>query len=123
MKTRGRTDIDSYIASYPENVQRRLQEVRVAIASVAPEAAECICYGIPTFKLNGNLVHFGATAKHIGFYPGASGVAAFTAELAAYDCSKGTVRFPLDQELPLDLIRRITQCRKDENLKKKSRLK
>lgn len=92
------------------------------VRKAAPEAEEAISYGIPTFKLHGNLVHFAAFKNHIGFFPAPSGIAAFKKELAAYKGAKGSVQFPLDQPLPLALITKIVKFRVKENTdKKKSR--
>ena len=110
------TSIDAYIALFPPDVQNLLQTVRATIKAVAPEAEEKISYQIPTFALKGNLVHFAAYKNHIGFYPGASGIRTFTQELANYQTSKGTVQFPLQEPLPLALIRDIVQFRVVENL-------
>lgn len=109
------TSIDIYIADYPKPVQKMLRELRTYIHKLAPKATEKMSYGIPTFELQGNLVHFAAYASHIGFYPGASGIKHFQKELAAYSLSKGTVRFPLDHALPFGLIRRIVLFRVKEN--------
>ena len=103
--------IDAYIAVFPEDVQAILQQVRRTIHEAAPEATEAISYQMPTFKLHGNLVHFGAFKNHIGFYPVPSGMAAFEEELAAYKQGKGSVQFPLNKPMPLDLIRRIVEFR------------
>jgi uncharacterized protein YdhG (YjbR/CyaY superfamily) len=107
--------IDTYIAGFPEDVQAILQQIRRTIHETAPEATEAISYGMPTFKLHGNLVHFGAFKSHIGFYPVPSGVEAFKDELAAYKQGKGSVQFPLDKPMPLDLIRRIVEFRVQES--------
>ncbi len=107
--------IDAYIAGYPEEVQAILQEVRRTIHETAPEATEAISYGMPTFKLHGNLVHFGAFKNHIGFYPAPTGMESFQAELAPYKQGKGSAQFPLDKPMPLDLIRRIVEFRAQEN--------
>ncbi len=107
-----------YIGRFPPDVQEKLYALRSAILSVAPTAIEKISYGIPTFYVNGNLVHFAAYKYHIGFYPGASGVAHFQSELNDYKLSKGTIQFPLDRPLPLELIQRITGFRLEENLNK-----
>ena len=107
--------IDEYIAGYPPEVQERLAAIRAAVREIAPQAEEAIKYGIPTFVLDGNLVHIGAFKHHIGFYPAPSGLEQFDEELAKYPRSKGAVQFPLDQPLPLDLIRRITAFRVQEN--------
>lgn len=104
--------IDAFIAQYDPELQTRLQELRQTIRNAAPGAQEAIAYGIPTFKLNGkNLVHFSAYKKHIGFYPNPGGIEAFAERLAPYEQSKGTVKFPLDQPLPLDLIAEIVAYR------------
>ncbi len=111
-------DIDDYIIQQPEAVRNRLQQVRTTIASVAPEAEEAISYGLPTFKLHGVLVHFGAFKNHIGFYALPSGNEAFQQDLAQYPTGKGSVNFPLNQPLPLELIARIVAFRVEENLAK-----
>lgn len=113
------TPITDYILQYPPEVQEKLNQMRDTILEIIPEAEEKIAYGIPTFYLKGNVVHFAGYKSHIGFYPGADGIAAFTGELAAYKLSKGTVQFPLDQPLPLELVKRITTYRKEQNLAKK----
>ena len=107
--------IDAYIAGFPDDVQAILQQIRRTIHEAAPEATEAISYGMPTFKLNGNLVHFGAFKSHIGFYPVPSGMAAFQDDLAAYKQGKGSVQFPLNKPMPLDLIRRIVEFRVQES--------
>ncbi len=109
--------IDGYIESFPKEVQKSLQQVRATIAKVAPQAEEAIRYGIPTFRLKGNLVHFAGYANHIGFYPGATGIAAFKKELSKYKTSKGTVQFPLTTVIPFPLIRSIVKFRVRENMK------
>lgn len=105
------TNIDAYIASFPQEVQVLLQQVRKTIHAAAPEATEAMAYGIPTFKLNGNLVHFGGFKNHIGFYPAPQGLEAFKKELSKYKGSKGAVQFPLDEPLPLALITKIVKYR------------
>ncbi|MBX7240701.1 MAG: DUF1801 domain-containing protein [Bacteroidia bacterium] len=110
--------IDEYILSFPPEIQNRLTEVRKTIQEAAPEATEAIKYAIPTFVLNGNLVHFAAFKNHIGFYPVPSGLSAFQEELSLYKQGKGSVQFPLNQPLPLDLITRIVQFRVAENAEK-----
>jgi uncharacterized protein YdhG (YjbR/CyaY superfamily) len=114
-------DIDEYIQMFPEDTQLFLESMRQTIREAAPEAEEAISYQIPTFKQNGNLVHFAAFKKHIGFYPAPSGIEAFKEELSAYEGAKGSVKFPIDQPLPLDLVRRIVEFRVKENLEKKKR--
>ena len=115
-------DIDEYIASFPEEVRAALQQVRAAIRKAAPDASETISYAIPTFVLHGNLVHFGGYKNHIGFYATPTGHEAFKEELAAYKQGKGSVQFPLDEPMPLDLITRIVKFRVGKNLEK-ARLK
>ncbi len=110
--------IDEYIATFPENVQDILQELRKVIQEATPEAEEAISYGMPTFKLKGNLVHFAAYEHHIGFYPAPSGIEAFKEELSPYKGGKGSVQFPLDKPVPLDLVEKIVIFRVGENLKK-----
>lgn len=107
--------IDAYIATFPNDIQALLQALRAAIRAAAPEAEETIAYQMPTFRLRGNLVHFAAHRQHIGFYPTPSGIAAFRDELSAYKSAKGSVQFPLDQPLPLDLVQRIVRFRVAEN--------
>ena len=109
-------DIDSYIASYPPEVQELLITLRKTIRKAAPKAKEAIKYGIPTYVGNGNLVHFGGFKTHVGFYPTSSGVWKFKKELSAYECSKGTVQFPFDAELPLRLIAKIVKYRVQEDM-------
>jgi len=111
--------IDEYVATFPKNVQSILEKLRQAIRDSAPEAEEAISYQIPTFKLNGNLVHFAAFKNHIGFYPTSSGIEAFKEELSDYEIRKGTVRFPLNKPIPFDLVRKIVRYRVKENLDKK----
>ena len=113
--------IDEYISGLPDDIRKILEEVRVTIRKAAPEAEEAIRYDIPTFILNGNLVHFAAFKNHIGFYATPSGNEAFAKELSAYKGGKGSVQFPLDQPMPLDLIRRIVEFRVKENRKKGGR--
>jgi uncharacterized protein YdhG (YjbR/CyaY superfamily) len=111
-------DIDEYIEGFPQDVQEILQKVRATIRGAAPEADETIKYGIPTFSLKGNLVHFAAFKEHIGFYPTPTGIEKFKDELSIYETSKGTVQFPLDEPIPFDLIDRIVKFRVTENLEK-----
>jgi uncharacterized protein YdhG (YjbR/CyaY superfamily) len=111
-------DIDSYIASFPEETRKLLQQLRITISKAAPEAKETINYGMPTFTLKGNLVHFAAFKNHIGFYPKPSGIEAFKKELSVYEGAKGSVQFPLAKPIPFDLISKIVEFRVKENLKK-----
>jgi uncharacterized protein YdhG (YjbR/CyaY superfamily) len=110
--------IDEYISHWPAEIQERLQQVRAVIHEAVPEAAEAISYAMPTFKLNGNLVHFAAFKNHIGFYPVPSGIEAFKEELSAFPMGKGSVQFPYDRPIPFDLIRRIAIFRAEEDKKK-----
>ncbi|MGZ8518121.1 MAG: iron chaperone, partial [Chitinophagaceae bacterium] len=111
-------DIDEYTAGFPEDIQEILQKIRMTIREAAPEAEEAIKYQIPTFTLNGNLVHFAAYKNHIGFYPTPSGIEAFKKELSIYEGAKGSVQFPVDKPLPLDLVTRIVKFRVKENAEK-----
>jgi uncharacterized protein YdhG (YjbR/CyaY superfamily) len=110
--------IGEYIGTFPEDVQRILEKMRQTIRDAAPEAVEAISYQMPTFKLNGNLVHFAAFKNHIGFYPTPSGIEAFKKELSQYPGAKGSVQFPLDKPVPYDLVKRITLFRVKETLEK-----
>ncbi len=107
-------DIDAYIAAFPADVRERLEQMRTAIRAEAPDAEEAIKYGIPTFVLHGNLVHFAAFQNHIGFYPTPSGIETFARELSPYESAKGSVRFPFEQPLPLGLVRKIVAFRVKE---------
>jgi len=118
-------NIDEYIALYPENIQKKLNEIRAVIKNVAPDAEEAMKYGIPTFVLSGNLVHFAGFENHIGFYPAPSGIKAFQKELKGFKFAKGSVQFPIDKPLPIETITKIVRFRVQENheiskLKKKS---
>jgi uncharacterized protein YdhG (YjbR/CyaY superfamily) len=116
---KGYTNIDEYIAAFPKDIQVILEAVRHAIREAAPESEEKISYGIPTFDLNRrHLVHFAAYRNHIGFYPTSSGIRAFKKELSSFKTSKGTVQFPIDKPIPLDLIKKIVKYRVRENLGK-----
>lgn len=110
--------IDEYIAEFPPEIQQVLQEIRALIKASAPDATEKMSYAMPTFYLNGNLAHFAAFTKHIGFYPTASGIEAFKEELGPYKTGRGSVQFPLGQPMPTDLIRRIVEHRVEENTRK-----
>ncbi|HEX3125971.1 MAG TPA: DUF1801 domain-containing protein [Thermoanaerobaculia bacterium] len=112
-------DIDEYIAGFPKDIQERLKKVRKTIREAAPEAEEAIKYRMPTFVLNGNLVHFAAFKNHIGFYPAPQGIEEFKEELSAYKGAKGSVQFPYDEPIPFDLISRIVKFRVGKNLEKK----
>ena len=114
-------NIDDYIAGFPQEVQQKLQKIRETIRDAAPDAVEKISYQMPTFALEGNLVHFAAFKHHIGFYPAPRGIEAFQEELSAYEGGKGSVKFPLDEPIPYDLIRRIVTFRVKDNLEKAAR--
>ena len=111
-------NIDDYIAGFPLDVQRILQKVRATIKEAAPDAEEAISYQMPTFRLEGNLVHFAAFKNHIGLYPTPSGTERFRKELSSYETGKGSIRFPLDKPIPYDLIAKIVKFRVRENLEK-----
>ena len=115
---KGYATIDEYLATVPKKVQGILQELRQAIREAAPEAREAMSWQMPTFKLNGDLVHFAAHKNHIGFYPAPSAIEAFKEELSAYKTSKGAVQFPLDEPLPFDLVKKMVRFRVKENLRK-----
>lgn len=119
--TSAATTIDGYIAGFPPEVRSRLEAMRATIRRAAPAATERIAYRIPTFYLDGNLVHFAAFQRHIGFYPGPSGIAAFRDALARYESAKGSVQFPHDEPLPLDLVARIVAFRVAESASKPAR--
>jgi uncharacterized protein YdhG (YjbR/CyaY superfamily) len=112
--------IDEYIATFPPGVQQLLNEVREAVKQAAPTAIEAIKYGMPTFILHGNLVHFAAYKKHIGFYPVPIGVAEFEKDIATYKTGKGSIQLPLDRPMPLNLITKMVQYRVNKNLANKA---
>jgi len=118
---KGFSSIDEYIAASSKDVQSVLLQIRQAVKEAAPEAEETISYNMPAFKLNGNLVWFGAFKNHIGFYPRESAIEEFKEKLAGYEVSKvqGTVKFPLDKPIPLGLIKEIVKFRVKENLQTK----
>jgi uncharacterized protein YdhG (YjbR/CyaY superfamily) len=107
--------IDEYLSLFTPELRDRLQKLRFFIKEAAPESAEAMIYQMPAFKLKGNLVHFAAYKKHIGFYPGPEAIKVFSDELSHYQLSKGAIRFSLDEELPLDLISRIVKYRVEQN--------
>ena len=111
MKSATAASIDAYIATFPATTQKLLEQVRATVRKAAPGAVEAIKYAIPTFVLNGNLVHFAGYDHHIGFYPAPVGMQEFKADFAKYKTGKGSVQFPIDQPMPLDLIKRIVQFR------------
>jgi uncharacterized protein YdhG (YjbR/CyaY superfamily) len=111
-------NIDEYIAGFSPDVQEILEKIRMTIRKAAPDAEETISYQLPTFTLKGNLVHFGAFKKHIGFYPTPTGIEKFKDELSVYQGAKGSVQFPLDKPIPFDLISEIVKFRVRENLER-----
>jgi uncharacterized protein YdhG (YjbR/CyaY superfamily) len=119
----GAGTVDEYIDGFPIEIQTILLRLRAVIHAAAPEATERISYQMPTYYLNGNLVHFAAFKHHIGFYPTPSAVAGFNVELAGYKNAKGSIQFPIDQPLPYDLIERMVRFRVEENLKQKPKRK
>jgi uncharacterized protein YdhG (YjbR/CyaY superfamily) len=118
-KTAAPVDIDQYISGFPPEIQAILQKIRKTVQRAAPQATEAISYQMPTFRLNGNLVHFAAFKNHIGFYPTPSGTEKFQKQISSYKAAKGSIQFPLDQPIPYDLITQIVEFRVKEQLKKK----
>jgi len=110
-------EIDAYISKFPEDVQVKLNELRDLIKTLVPNATEKISYQMPTFYLGGNLVHFAGYKNHIGFYPTPSGITAFEEALKPYKYAKGSVRFPLNEPLPIELIKKIVRYRLEETIK------
>ena len=115
MENNNYSDIDSYIEGFPSDIQLILRQVRETIKKAAPDASEKISYRMPTYYMNGNLVHFAAFTHHIGFYPTPTGIEKFNKELAIYKSSKGAVQFPIDKPMPLELITKIVLFRVEEN--------
>ncbi len=117
-------DVDEYIAAYPKEVQKLLQQMRATIKKAVPDAKEVISYGMPAYKQNKVLVYFGAHTSHIGFYPTSSGIREFEEEFSGYKYSKGAVQFPLDEPLPLELVTKVVKFRlQEDSLKNKSKTK
>lgn len=116
-------NIDQYIANFPAETQKLLQQIRETIHKAVPTAKEAISYGMPAFKQHTVLVYFAGYAKHIGFYPTGSGIEAFKNEFADYKWSKGAIQFPLDKPLPLELITRITKFKAEHDLEKTKKKK
>jgi uncharacterized protein YdhG (YjbR/CyaY superfamily) len=112
------TTVDEYISSFPEETQKILQQLREDLQQMVPEAKQKIGYGIPTFTLNGNLVHFAGYKNHIGLYPGSKAIEVFADQLKGYHTSKGTVQFPIDKPLPMDLIKKLVDFCVVQNLAK-----
>jgi uncharacterized protein YdhG (YjbR/CyaY superfamily) len=115
---KGFNSIDEYIGTFPQETQKILQEIRATIKAAAPQAEEKISYQMPTFFLNGNLIHFAAFKNHIGLYPTPSGTEAFKEEITKYKAAKGSIQLPIDEPMPLKLISRIVKFRVTENLQK-----
>ena len=110
--------VDAYIATFPPDVQERLEAVRATIREAAPEAEETIAYGIAAYRMGGPLVYFAGHRKHVGFYPTPRGIEEFAADLAPYESGKGTAQFPHDAPIPHDLLARIVRFRVADNLEK-----
>jgi uncharacterized protein YdhG (YjbR/CyaY superfamily) len=110
--------IDEYIGTFPKDIRSELESIRKAVKEEAPDAKEVISYGMPAFKLNRVLVYFAAQRKHIGFYPTASGISAFEEELSQFKHSKGAVQFPIDEPVPLELVRKVVRFRVKEDMAK-----
>ena len=119
MTKQSHASVAEYIRTSPKHTQSKLKELRLLIREIAPDAQEKISYQVPTFFLNGNLVHFAAYEKHIGFYPGSGAISKFKAALSKYKSAKGSVQFPVEEPLPTSLIRRMVKYRVEENRKKK----
>jgi len=110
--------VDEYISTVPQQVKGLLKEFRKTIQKAAPQAEEVISYNMPAFKLHGMLVWYAAWKEHIGFYPTPSALEVFKKELLAYKGAKGSVQFPIDKPLPLNLVTKIVKYRVKENLEK-----
>jgi uncharacterized protein YdhG (YjbR/CyaY superfamily) len=123
MTTEKAKDVDEYINGFPQDIREILQQVRATIQKAAPSAEQTISYGIPTFTLNGNLVHFAAFKNHIGFYPAPTAIKEFEKQFSIYKTSKGAVQFPLDKPMPLSLITKIVKYRVKINSKKAGKRK
>ena len=118
MKSKQARNIDEYIADFPVAVQPLLQKLRTTIRKAAPQAEEAIKYQMPTFVLNGNLIHFAGYKNHIGLYPGSKPIEEFKDDLIKYRVSKGTVQFPLDKPIPVGLVGKITKFCVKRNLER-----
>src|SRR5688500_7337684 len=108
MKSPTASNVDEYISGYPADVRIVLEDIRRTVREAVPEAEETIRYGMPTYLLNGHLVYFAGYARHVGFYPAPRNHPTFEEELAPYASGRGTLKFPLNRPVPLDLIRRLT---------------
>ena len=111
-------NVDEYLQAFPPAIQTRLGKIRQTIKAAAPNAEEVISYGIAGYKYHGMLIFFAGFTNHVSVYPAPRGAEAFKKELAGYKGGKGTVQFPSDKPLPLDLIKRIVKFRMKENLAK-----
>ena len=111
-------NFNEYIIAFPAETQKILKQLRETIRKAAPDAEEVISYGMPSFRQNGRLLYFAAFKNHIGFYPMATGIEAFKTNISAYKWAKGSIQFPLQKPLPLDLITKIVKFRVKENLEK-----
>jgi uncharacterized protein YdhG (YjbR/CyaY superfamily) len=111
-------NFEEYIIAFPKETQKNLKQIRKTIKKAAPDAEEVISYGMPSFRQNGRLLYFAAFKHHIGFYPMMTAIETFKANLTGYKWAKGTIQFPLEKPLPLDLITEIVKFRVNENLKK-----
>jgi uncharacterized protein YdhG (YjbR/CyaY superfamily) len=120
MQTRIAANVDEYISDFPKEVQKLLSDVRIAIRKAAPKAEEMISYQMPAYKYHGVLVYFAGYKKHIGFYPTASGVSSFKKELSIYKGAKGSVQFPIDKPMPVQLIKKIVAFRVKDNLEREA---
>ncbi len=109
------TSVDEYIRSFPAPTRKILKELRAVMRSAAPHASEKISYGIPTLHQNGNLVHYAACERHIGLYGAPRSPKALDLELEKYRTGKGTLQFPIDRPIPLELVRQIVEARVKEN--------
>jgi uncharacterized protein YdhG (YjbR/CyaY superfamily) len=123
MQTVQPNEVDKYIAGFPKETRKRLEQIRATVRKAAPGAEEVISYQMPAFKYHGILVFFAAYKNHIGFYPTASGIETFKKELSNYKGAKGSVQFPLNQPLPLTLIAKIVVFRVKQNLSKTKAVK
>ena len=102
-------DIDEYISAQEEKIQPKLKEIRSVFQKAIPEAMEKISWSMPTYWKGRNIIHFAASRKHLGVYPGDEAISVFADELSSYDVSKGTIRLPYDEPLPVELLERIAR--------------
>ncbi len=118
MTTTKPINMNEYIAGFPKDVQEILEQIRATIRKAAPAASETIKYAMPTFTLNGNLVHFAAFKNHIGFYPAPTENEEFKKELSGYKTGRGSVQFPIDKPMPLNLITKIVMLEVKKHLER-----